>query len=113
MIISGTVSYESSYYHEKPGEASKNIAFSGLINISDFLHLSLGRHIYHKKLFKDLHDSTPSAIDELAQHDLFRTVLDAAHPAHPLHLIRGFEHLVYTFLLCYLPDDEIQTIFAG
>ena len=47
------------------------------------------------------------------QDDFFRPAVDAVHPAHPLHLIGGFQGIGYAFLAHHGSFNNVQSIFAG
>ena len=53
------------------------------------------------------------AVDKLAQYELFHLILDAVHPAHPLHLIGGFERLGHALFRCQLLHDEFQLFLTA
>ena len=47
------------------------------------------------------------------QDDFFGSAVDAVPPAHPLHLISGFQCFGHTFLAHHLRFDNVQPGFAG
>ena len=54
-----------------------------------------------------------SAIDELAQHNLFRTIVNAVHTPNPLYLINSLKRLGHALPTFHLSDDELYALFAG
>ena len=38
---------------------------------------------------------------------------DTIHPAHPFHLISGFQGFCHTLLLCHSGDDDFHAFVAG
>lgn len=47
------------------------------------------------------------------QDDFFGSAVDAVPPAHPFHLIGGFQCLGHTFLTHHGSLNNVQSIFAG
>ena len=47
-------------------------------------------------------------VDEIPQHDFFRTVFDAVHDGNPSHLITGFEGFSHAFGLGHLGGEALH-----
>ena len=47
------------------------------------------------------------------QDDFFGPAVDVVPPAHPLHLIGGFQYLSHAFSAHHLSFDNVQPFFAG
>ena len=47
------------------------------------------------------------------QDEFFRPAVDAISPAHPLHLIGGFQCFGHAFLAHHGSLNDVQPVFAG
>ena len=54
-----------------------------------------------------------SFIYKLGQNDFLRTAANAVHPAHPFHLVSGFQNFGHDFLLRHSRDDDFHSLIAG
>ena len=54
-----------------------------------------------------------SFVYKLGQDNFLSTSADAVHPAHPFHLISGFQGFGHTFLLRHCRYDDFHTLVAG
>ena len=54
-----------------------------------------------------------SFIYKLGQSDFLRAAADVVHPAHPFHLVSGFQRFCYAFLLCHIGNEDFHSLITG